>query len=71
MRSFILILGMLLSQMVMSQDPNGFYGIKRYISFDAQYSNPFHYNALHKGELLDFNLENTKASNMFNYHITY
>ncbi len=71
MRSFILILGLLLSHSVMCQDPNGFYGIKRYISFDAQYSNPFLYNARHKGELLDFNLENTKATNMLNYHITY
>ena len=72
MKNVVLLFGLILFTHVFSQDEaNGFYGVKRYISLDAQVSSPFIYNTIHKGELLDPNLDPARAALLMNYHFTY
>ncbi len=72
MRNIVLIFSFIhLIGVFAQEETNGFYGIKRYVSFDAQVSSPFIYNKIHKGELLDPKLESARSSLMMNYHFTY
>ena len=72
MKSFVLIFGLISTLITFGQEEtNGFYGIKRYVTFDWQVSAPVIYNTIHHGELLDPNLQSARSSLMMNYHFTY
>ncbi len=71
MKKAVLFLGLVSSLFVWSQETNGFYGAKRFITVESEFSSPMIYNTIHSGQLLNSNFEKTQASISSNYRFVY
>ena len=71
MRKAVLFLGLISAFYGWAQETNGFYGAKRFITFESEFSSPMIYNAVHSKQLLNSNFEKSNASIASNYRFVY